>query len=112
MYNCASFDNGDTITNPYDIANTLNNYFASIAETTKQQQQKFNIFTSTFSNFHLSNESISIIFLQPTDKEEITSIISSLISNKASDPNSVPYRTLFFLKNEAIVRLIQPLFYD
>ena len=31
-----SFDNGDTITNPYDTANTFNNYFASIAETTKK----------------------------------------------------------------------------
>ena len=31
-----SFDNGDTITSPYDIANTFNNYFASIAETTKK----------------------------------------------------------------------------
>ena len=30
-----SRDNGNTITNPYDIANTFNNYFASIAETTK-----------------------------------------------------------------------------
>ena len=30
-------DNGDTITNPYDIANTFNNYFASIAETTKNK---------------------------------------------------------------------------
>ena len=30
-----SLDNGDTIINPYDIANTFNNYFASIAETTK-----------------------------------------------------------------------------
>ena len=30
-----SFDNGDTITNPYDIANTFNNYFASVAETTE-----------------------------------------------------------------------------
>ena len=29
-------DNSDTITNPYDIANTFNNYFASIAETTKK----------------------------------------------------------------------------
>ena len=27
-------DNGDTITNPYDIVSTFNNYFASIAETT------------------------------------------------------------------------------
>ena len=31
-----SLDNGDTITNPYDIANTFNNYFDSIAETTKK----------------------------------------------------------------------------
>ena len=29
-------DNGDTITNPYDIANIFNNYFASIVETTKK----------------------------------------------------------------------------
>ena len=31
-----SLDNGDTTTNPYDIANAFNNYFASIAETTKR----------------------------------------------------------------------------
>ena len=31
-----SLDNGKTITNPYDIADTFNNYFASIAETTKK----------------------------------------------------------------------------
>ena len=31
-----SLDNGDTITNLYDIANNFNNYFASIAETTKK----------------------------------------------------------------------------
>ena len=31
-----SLDNGDIITNPYDIANTFNNYFASIAETLKK----------------------------------------------------------------------------
>ena len=37
-----SLDNGDTITNPYDIANTFNNYFASIAETT------INIFQTIF----------------------------------------------------------------
>ena len=42
----------------------------------------------------------STIFLQPTDKEEIANIISSLNSNKASGPNSIPYRTLFLLKND------------
>ena len=34
--NVLSLDNGDTLTNPYDIANTFNNYFASIAETTQK----------------------------------------------------------------------------
>ena len=46
------------------------------------------------------NENGSTIFLQPTDKEEIANIISSLNSNKASGPNSIPYRILFLLKNE------------
>ena len=31
-----SLDNGDTIINSFDIANTFNNYFAFIAETTKR----------------------------------------------------------------------------
>ena len=36
-----SLDNGDTITNPYDIANTFSNYFASIAETTEKSSASF-----------------------------------------------------------------------
>ena len=36
-----SLDNGDAITNPYDIANTFNNYFASIAESTKKKDKIF-----------------------------------------------------------------------
>ena len=36
--NIPSFDNSDTITNPYDIGNTLNNYFASIDKTTKKHK--------------------------------------------------------------------------
>ena len=89
-----SLDNGDTITNPYDIANTFNNYFVSIAETTKKSIKYGH---KHFSDY-LSNESDSTIFLQPTDKEEIANIISSLNSNKASGPNSIPYRILFLLK--------------
>ena len=76
-----TLDNGDTITNPYDIANTFNNYFASIAEATKK--------TTKYSHKHfsdyLSNESSSTIFLQPTEKEEI----ASLNSNKTSGPNNI-----------------------
>ena len=33
-----SLDNGDTITSSYDIANTFNTYFASIAKTTKKHE--------------------------------------------------------------------------
>ena len=32
-----SLDNGDTITNPYDIANAFHNYITSIAKTTKKE---------------------------------------------------------------------------
>ena len=91
-----SLDIGDTITNPYDTANTFNNYFASIAETTKRSIK----YSHKHFSDYLSNESDSTIFLQPTDKEEIANIISSLNSNKASDPNSIPYRILFLLKTE------------
>ena len=44
-----SLDNGDTVTNPYDIPNTFNNYFASIAETTKKTENvHINIFQIIF----------------------------------------------------------------
>ena len=88
-----SRDNGNTITNPYDIANTFNNYFASIAETTQNNIK--------FSHKHFSDypkeQCDSTIFLKPTCKEEVGNIISSLNSRKASGPNSVPYRTVFLL---------------
>ena len=91
-----SLDNGDTITNSYDIGNTFNNYVTSKAETTKKNIKYSH---KQFSDY-LSNETSSTIFLQPTDKEEIANIISSLNSNKASGANSIPYRILFLLKNE------------
>ena len=75
-------DNGDTVTNPYDIDNTFNNYFASIAETTKKSIK----YSHKHFSDYLSSESISTLFLQPTDREETVNIISSLNSNKASGP--------------------------
>ena len=38
-------------------------------------------------------------------KKKITNIISSVKSNKASGPNSIPYRILFLLKNEILKQL-------
>ena len=78
------------------LLSTFNDYFVSVAKTTKRS---INYSHKHFSDY-LSNESDSTIFLQPTDKEEIANIISSLNSNKASGPNSRPYRILFLLKNE------------
>ena len=95
-----SLNNGDTIINSYDIANTFNNYFASIAETTKKIKYSHKNFSD-----YLSNKSSSTIFLEPTDKEEIANVISSLNSKKASGPNSIPYRILFLLKNEILKQL-------
>ena len=46
------------------------------------------------------NEISSTMFLQPTDKEEIANIISSINSNNACAPNNISYRILFLLKTE------------
>ena len=88
-----SFDNGDTIVNPYNIANNFNHYFTSIAETRKR-------------SIKYSNEYSSTIFLQPTDKEEIANAIYSLNFNKAFGPCSLPYRMLFLLKNKISRQLL------
>ena len=69
-----SREDGDTITNPYDIANTFNNYFTSIAETTKRGIK----YSHKHFPDYLSNESSSTIFLQPTEKEEIANTYSLL----------------------------------
>ena len=65
-------DNGNTIINPYDIANT----FVSIAETTKNNMK----YSHKHFSDNLKEESESTIFLKPTSKEEIgnTLIRSSL----------------------------------
>ena len=80
-----------------DITNTYSNYLASIAATIEESVK----YSRKHFSDYLVNESCSTIFLQPTDKEEIANIISSPNSNKASSsPNSIPYRTMFLLKNE------------
>ena len=96
-----SLVHGDSITNPYDIADTFNNYFASIVETMKKRIK----YPHKHFSGYLSNERSSTIFLQPIYKEEIANIICSLNSNKAFGSNSILYRILFFLKNEISKKL-------
>ena len=96
-----SHDNGNAITIPYYIVNTFNNYFASIAETTKNNIK--------YSHKHFSDypkeKCGSTILLKPTSNEEIGNIISSINFNKASGPYSIPYTILFLLKNEISMQL-------
>ena len=83
-----SLNDGDITTNPYDIANILNNYFPPIAKCIKYSHKHF--------SDYLSSKSGSTIFLQLTDQDEIA---------KASGPNRINYRILFFLKNEILKHL-------
>ena len=71
-----SLNNDDTTNNPDDIANT---FFSSIAETMKQSM-KYSY--KPFSDY-LANESGSTIIFQPSDKEELAHITTSLNSYKA-----------------------------
>ena len=80
-----SYENGDTTNSPYETANTLNIFIK-------------------YSNKHFSdyllNETTSAILLQPTDKEEIANITSSLNYSKTSGPKRLPHRIFFLIKNE------------
>ena len=63
-----------TITDPAAISNVLNNYFTSIAKKTN-----FNIkFSPKHYTDYLSYTNTNTFFLSPTDKNEISFIISSL----------------------------------
>ena len=82
-----TLSHGDnTITNPCEIANVFNNYFASAADTAKQN---INYSHKPFSEY-LKHQCNNSIFIQPTDSEKIANIISSLNINKASGLFSIP----------------------
>ena len=86
----------NTITNPCEIANVFNNYFALVAATAKQN---INYSHEHFSEY-LKHQCNNSKFIQPTDSEEIVNIISSLNINKASDHFSIPNKILILLKQD------------
>ena len=49
---------------------------------------------------YMENNSLNSFFLSPTNKNEISSIISSLNPNKSVGPNSIPTKILKLLKDE------------
>ena len=87
--------NKRTITDPTTMNNAFNNYLTSIADKTKSNIK----FSSKHCTDYLSNTNTNMFFLTPTDKNEISFIISSLDSYKSSGPNSIPVKILKLLKN-------------
>ena len=82
--------NNKTGTNPVEIANIFNNHFASVAEKTMANA---NYSHKHFSEY-IENNSSKSFFLSPTNKNEISTIISSLNPNKSIGPNSIPTKIL------------------
>ena len=68
--NVPSFDNGDTITDPCDIANTFNHYCVSIAETIKKVQ---NIHIKSFQTILQMKMVLQCLFNLPIKKKQLTS---------------------------------------
>ena len=86
----------NTITNPCEIANVFNNYFASVADTAKQNINYSHIHFAEYLKHQCNNS----IFIQPTDSEEIANIICSLNISKASGSFSMPNKILILLKQD------------
>ena len=82
-----TLSHGDnTITNPCEIANIFNNFFALVVDTAKQ--------SIDYSHKHFSQ------YLKYQCNKEIANIISSLNIRKASGPFSVPNKILTLLKQD------------
>ena len=85
-----------SITNQVQISNVFfNNYFATIAEKTKEN---INPLHKHFFDF-LKNWHQNSFFLSPTNKSETQNIIPSLDSNKSVGPNSIHIKILKLVKN-------------
>ena len=86
----------NAITNPCEIANVFNNYFASVADTAKLN---INYSHKHFSEY-LKHQCNNSIFIQPTVCEEIANIISSRNINKTCGPFIIPNKILILLKHD------------
>ena len=80
------YHNNKTVASLFEIKNAFNNYFSNIA---LDIQSSINYSAKDFHEF-LPPLNIESFFLSPNDKSEIISIISALVSQKSSGPNSIP----------------------
>ena len=84
------------ITNPVQIVDNFNNHLVSVAEKTRAV---LNYSHKHFSEY-MENNSSKSFFLSPTNKNEISSIISSLNQNKSVNRNNIPTMILKLHEDE------------
>ena len=94
--------NNELTSDPLKIANVFNNYFSSIGEKNLNQKQGSQI-KITLTTVMLKT---LILFLLHLQTMKVISIISSLIDNKSSGPNSIPTRVLTLLKKDISIQLV------
>ena len=90
------FNNGRSLVEPQEIANTFNKYFVNVA-TDIQSSIRY-----SKNNFHdfLPPININSFFLNPTDEIEVKNIILTLNASKAVGPKSIPTKIVKLLIND------------
>ena len=86
----------ETITNPSDIANAFNNYFAKFAINIQSSIR----FSKKKYYDYLPPLNIELFFLTPTDSTKVSNIIFSLNQNKSDGPHSIPIKILKLLNKD------------
>ena len=84
------------INDPVSITKTFNNFFTSVTEIV---HSKIKFSNKLFKKF-LSSEINYSFLITATNKEEIYEMITSLNSNKACGPNSIPTKVLHLLQDQ------------
>ena len=88
--------NNETITNPSDITNAFNNYFAKVAIDIQCSIR----FSKKKYYDYLPLLNIESFFLAPTDSTEVSTFIFSLNQSKSDGPNSIPIKILKLLNKD------------
>ena len=88
--------NNETITNPSDIDDAFNNYFAKVAIDIQSSIR----FSKKNYYDYLPPLNIESFILTPTDSTEVSNIIFSLNQNKNDGPNSIPIKILKLLNKD------------
>ena len=96
-YPSCIIDNGNTITDPTEIANKFNNFYTSIADNILTKR-KYNGNKSY--RDYLTNPLDISMALYACDETEVKNLLTSLNPKKASGPNSIPTTVLHLLAND------------